>query len=729
MIFFDTESVGKTGALVLIQFCELDIPDKIILHKVWDEPIKGTLHLIEQFCNVDCIVGFNLTHDWFMLTKWYNIFRQAVDHERPPIVSEIRRIESIGPTPGDVCLKPNQACDLMLIARQGKYQYLAKHKPVTIRKVPVQAIPTVIDSLGEIILPDGVSCRWRISEKRSYERKDVKDIVGEFKGLSTSLKYLASIILKDPKIAEGDFESEVGYIPFCEAPEYRPWGSDWSLGLQYLSRSFQDNRRAIAYATNDICYTFNLWCALGRPEGGDDDSELACLIGASYWKGFHVADKEILLGKIRECKKDLIDVPTAPVAVMRYVGDFLSPLERSILKDTKKVTLEEIERWEGHPASDAVKKVIKARKAQKRIDILQKLIAARCRFNFSMKIIGTLCSRMSGGTGEKGEAGRKLNPQGIPSEKAIRELFLLAFEDEGLEGGDFSAFEPTILDAVVGDEQFRRDLQSNLKIHLFAGSEFYKSSPESINATKGTTDDRYKRTKNAFLGWIYGAQQKKIAQTLDLTEEQVEEGYQRISKRYPQIKIHRDVLFERFTPIVQIKGEGTAIEWREPDDFIESILGFKRYFTLEWSVIRGLFSLASQPPEEWKNLKGSIRRTNRVQTIPGACQSALYSAIFALQAHVFRAAANHEMQSPGAQITKQLQRKIWDLQPPGIGSWIVRPFNYHDEVLVCVAQSVSKPDEGHCVGTVTELVAHLRQQIQLLKIAWKSHLKNWGEKD
>ena len=190
--------MGKTGPLVLIQYAVSygsdDPLSDINIHHVWDKPARVTLDLIEWLLEDEQgIVGFNLAHDWFVLSKWYNIFRRLDNDARavPPDPRRIKELEAEGPQPGDVCLRPRKAVDLMLIARAGKYQYLAKHKPVSIRKVPRAMCDLLIKSLQDTIhMPQGVSVRWRVSEKRSTVngRQDVCEIVGEFDGLSTSLK-------------------------------------------------------------------------------------------------------------------------------------------------------------------------------------------------------------------------------------------------------------------------------------------------------------------------------------------------------------------------------------------------------------------------------------------------------------------------------------------------------------------------------------------------------------
>jgi DNA polymerase I-like protein with 3'-5' exonuclease and polymerase domains len=179
-----------------------------------------------------------------------------------------------------------------------------------------------------------------------------------------------------------------------------------------------------------------------------------------------------------------------------------------------------------------------------------------------------------------------------------------------------------------------------------------------------------------------------------------------------------------FCTLRQPGGLGTKIEWNEPADYIESMFGFRRYFTLENRITNALFELAQTPPPAWKAMNFRVTRRDREQTGMGATQSALYGAAFALQASNERAAKNHEIQSSGAQITKKVQRDIWDLQPSGIGPWQVILMNIHDEVLsVTNPALVSKVKE-----VVDNSVESFRPKVPLIKMDWKAGLTNWGEK-
>jgi len=670
-----------------------------------------------MICECD-VVGFNLVHDWFMLTKWYNVLRRVSEKSRTMLdaLGEITAREHEGPQPDDVCLKPKSACDLMLLARSGKFQYLAKHKDIVVKKIPTKMQFAVMDALSDgIKLPPGVSLQWRPSQAKTI-RHDVVDLVGHFEGLSTSLKHLYAVISGEPQT--GTFLDEVGEVPYSEQPDWMPWGGDWSEAFYILDRRFTHNERAIDYAVRDVHYTYRLWEALGAPDGGDDDSELACCVGAMHWRGFAVAPPETLATIIRQKLAEKESEETSPAQVMAGLKARLNATEMMIVSNTSKATLEMLSHWAGHPVADYVKSVMSARRAQNRSNTLKKLHRAG-RFCFSMKVLGALSSRMAGGS-ETGEGG--MNAQGIPRESEFRKLFPLAFPGERLEGGDFDAFEVSIADAVYHDEQLAADIRSGRKFHAITGSTIYNETYEAVLASKGTLKDKYTRAKNGFFAYLYGSQPKKLAKVLDLSVEEAQESLKRLHSRYPGVQKHRDALQTRFSPIWQEGAAGSKVHWREPEEYVESILGFRRYFTLEWSVVRELYKLQENPPAAWNNFKGEIRRTDRAQTLAGACRSAMFGSMFMVAAAVFRAAANHEIQSPGAQITKRMQRRIWEHQPVGVSAWIVRPLNVHDEVL-----SPTLLPEGVLNRTVETTVNEFKLIVPMLKMGW-STMQTWGDK-
>jgi len=79
---------------------------------------------------------------------------------------------------------------------------------------------------------------------------------------------------------------------------------------------------------------------------------------------------------------------------------------------------------------------------------------------------------------------------------------------------------------------------------------------------------------------------------------------------------------------------------------------------------------------------------------------------------------------PGAEITKHVQRTIWDLQPVGVNDWQVAPMNIHDEIM-CVTRL-------DMVSSVTQVVRdsveHFRPYVPLIGMDWNEEMANWAEK-
>ena len=143
--------------------------------------------------------------------------------------------------------------------------------------------------------------------------------------------------------------------------------------------------------------------------------------------------------------------------------------------------------------------------------------------------------------------------------------------------------------------------------------------------------------------------------------------------------------------------------------------------------VEALYNLAQKPTLEMKRVGRliKVKRRDRLQTGSGALQSAVFAAAFSLQSSVIRAASNHVIQTPGAEMTKILQARIWEtIQPSGINEWYVMPFNVHDEIECPILpryQEVLKK-------IVNDFVEEYKKYVPLLKMDWKQNLKSWGDK-
>jgi hypothetical protein len=209
-----------------------------------------------------------------------------------------------------------------------------------------------------------------------------------------------------------------------------------------------------------------------------------------------------------------------------------------------------------------------------------------------------------------------------------------------------------------------------------------------------------------------------------ISAEAAEDGYQRWINKYKVWGEERKKIFNMFCSMRQPKGIGTRVEWHEPADYIESMLGFRRYFTLENRIVKALFDLAEDPPKYIKDMKDRIVRRDREQTVGGAVRSALFAAAFAVQAANMRAAGNHVIQSSGAELTKRLEARIWEVQPCGISDWLTVPMNIHDEVMTVNDPKVSDKIEE----IVHKFVEDYRDLVPLIGIDWKRNMASWADK-
>ncbi len=774
-IYVDVESVGFYGLPVLLQYAYDDGP--IHLYDIWKEPVYKTLALIEEMMEC-CLVGFNLAFDHFMLCKLYTTWKLLPTNFIPEtdirLVAEKEILARDGP-----CLKPVSALDLMLHSRKGPFQCLMARDSVRIRRVPTILAGALAQELEKRVEIDGImfakrkdpnAPKWGVFDRTDKDGNvdpNFKDIVLTFRPAG-GLKFLAEYALKQrPDFHFGDIEVnpkfrpvEKGYVPFALgiSKAEDDWqvfdkqgdllGQSWPGVIHHHIEHWATHTEARQYAKDDVKLTRLLDEYFDFPEIGDDDSVLAVMVASVRWHGFvvDIAKSKVLLEKARAVVATSPVNPNKPRQIRAYIKECMDATEALLIdQSTKKANLESIRdemvvTEEGEicikclgsgclrcdnegtmklgsmPASRRADEVLKIKTANKEIELHAKLIESG-RFHASFKVIGTLSSRMAGGDG--------LNPQGIKRAKEVREMFPLAWDGMILTGGDFDSFEVVLADAVFQDPKLHQELLNGRKIHALMGMELYPGKTyEEICATKGGDPDLYSRGKQAVFALLYGGDFNTIHNKLSIPLAVAEAAFDNFQKRFPDIKKKRDEIFDTFQALKQPGGLGTAVIWTDPADFSETFLGFKRFFTLENGIVKALFDLACRPPTKWRDANLKVVRSDRVQTAGGAVASALYGAAFQLQAATTRAANNHLIQSPGAMLTKRLQRRIWDIQPAGAHEWLVAPLNVHDEVLTVthpkVVNQVSK--------VVAETVESFRDRVPLIAMDWATGLKNWADK-
>jgi len=727
MIFYDSETCGLHGIMVLLQWAEDDGP--VQLHHVWTEPVSITMALIEKLVFADCLVGFNLAFDHFHLCKLYTIWRLLPGDWIPEDhISEIVALEPDGRT--GPCLKPKCVLDLMLYSRKGPFQSLMDRKNIKIRRVPVALASRLAEYLDANVQIDDIyfsrqkdksKGRWQVKDTKS---PDFKDVVLKFAaggGLKQLTKYVLGKedVISFDELDKNSRPEEVGYAPISRVVPEGAWPDFIRQHIAHWRKP-----KSLQYAEDDVVNTRDLFYHFastdpGLTDGtkwGDEDSVLACMVAAVRWRGFSL-DLDAVAELRRKSLKISRSYATAPAEVMTELKRALKPEEQwCLLKDEKESTskniLQALSLWEDHPVKQVAELVIRARNAKLRVNLCKKLTLAG-RFHASFVIIGALSSRMSGSDG--------LNPMGIDRDKVVRSCFTLADEGYTLCGGDFDAFEVAIAEAVYNDPDLRVTLLSGKKIHALFGMELFDKTYEEVLHDK----DMYTRSKSGVFAIIYGGEIFTLVRKLGVSEENATKAFEGFGKKYPGVNRARKRISDAFCSMTQPGGIGSRVVWKDPADYVESLFGFKRYFTLENRICKALFDLASRLPKEWAAIPIKVtRRDNRVQTVGGAVCSALYGAAFAIQASNMRAAANHEIQCTGAQATKHVQACLWSHQPVGIHEFIVIPMQIHDEINACVKHG----HEDAVKETVLAAVESYRPTIPMIGMEWKVGMKSWAEK-
>lgn len=711
MITLDTETCGLVGPMLTAQWSEDDGP--ISIHEVWETPVRKTLQIIERFADSD-ICGWNLAFDWFHIPRAYTVLR-LLPPARPPTIAgwcAVEREATRGP-----CVKPRSAMDVWLHSRQGPCQALMNRKDIRIRRVPKALAETLAAHLTATTTLDPIyfarraqGMLWECeSDPDVIDGEDFPDVVLHF-GSRGGLKPLARHLLGEDC---QDYPVEKSRFP--KERLWDPVGSrDWQRVIDYHIGFWHETELARQYAKDDVRLTRALWKHFGSPPPGDDNSTLACQVGAARWRGWSI-DRETMeqMRAMAEVRKDL--APRAPKEVLYELKQRLSPAEAAVLRDTRtEPTLTAIA--DEHPDDDAgnfARMVIAARSSEKEIDLCNKVLEAE-RAHFSFNVLATLSNRM-GGTDD-------MNGQAIPNKRKgsrIREGFTLADGGMQLWGGDFKSFEVSIAAAVYNDPQLNADLATGLKMHALWGGDVYGLGYEAVKDDPGL----YDRSKKSFFAKLYGAEADKLGTVLNLPEDKVLAGIARFETRYPKVAEARKRIADGFCSMKQTRNRG-PIEWHEPREFVDSLFGARRWFTLENNLARYLFEMAQNPPKELRMTEGTVhRRANRSQTPGGALQTAIFACAFSIQAAAMRQAANHEIQASGATITKRLQCNIWKLQPHGVHPWVVQPLNEHDSIML-----PTQPESSMAAADVVSETLHFyRPSVPMIDMDWFP-FTNWGDK-
>ena len=735
MFYLDTESIGLYGPTVLIQWAIDDGP--IQIHNIFKEPVYKTLRLIELMCE-HTVVGYNLAHDSFHINRTYGVLKQ-LPMSLVPTALNIHDFENDAVCHDEYCVKPKHCIDFLILGKKGPFQSVMKQKPIVLKKVPKVIAEEVLEKLKSTVeIPDIYfkgnktirGANWKIVDIDDEDFINIKLAFNPKAALKNIIEHITgneALTIEDlPQFKKAE---EYEYFPtlgtWLDVAEEHIWG--WS-----------NNPTRLKYAKDDVEY-LRILRKYFEEKGVDiisvdSDSELAWAVGANFWRGFAVDLPRIkkLYDKVDYELNKYSDIKfNSSQWTLKYLHESCSVTERKGFKNTRIETLRNIaddkDFQEGN--SELVKKcnlIIKLRHLYKERDLYQKLITAK-RLYVQFKVMGTKSNRMSGGSESFITSKGSISPQGIQNDPEVRSCFPLAHNDMQLSGGDFDSFEVSIAEAEYNDPELRQDLLKGKKIHALLAEAMYENvSYDEIIKYKKISEDEplgyYARGKRAFFARLYGALIDLLCKILWLTEDQVWKGLKYFFTKYKGVKESQDKTYADHQALIQEGGIGTRIVWKEPKEYVESFLGFKRYFRLEYDICKTLFDMA-------QNLKVSSRmkvvRRDRMQTAGGATRSAIYAAAFNIQSQIMRSAVNHKIQSPGGQTTKNLQWELWDtFQPFGCQKWHIMLFNVHDELMVAHLEELGQKIEK----VVNSFIEKMKNKIPLIAMEWKINLKHWGEK-
>jgi len=714
--FIDTETYSLDTFPITVQYTqttELNIDTEIKVFHIWYETGNDFLKLVESFLDTT-VVAFNLTFDWFMLTKLYNAVRDLDDLDRMDILmdhfDEINREHRI-----KWFLKPKSQIDIMLHLSKGPFQHLKERKRPVLYRIPVVAVSTLLPILNaEFASLDDALFAGRKKEqdlwKVTQPDDESPDFVNIYLAWKPSMALKSIIRSKYPKLYNAE---EINQTVFTKSnAQYMHWRVKMKkdLLLHYASYWLED-LDGEEYAKNDVKYLIQLM--LDYDMTPDYDDSLAIMNASVFTHGFALDREKLKLSVAKYYKQSRL-APTAPSQVLPLLKKVCeNPLTEAMIESTDVKTLDGlIEMREEEPQLAEIAHLVKeSRRGANRLNIMNKLTEAG-RFYPMFRVCGTLTNRMSGSG--------KLNPQGIAREDSIRSLFLFIDDEDrangySLSGGDFDGFEIAIAQAVHKDVQLDEDLKSGYKIHAFMSSKAFDMTYEEVLATKGTTEDKYVLGKNGVFAMFYGGNAYTLTNRMVIKDSKAKKIEKDFQARYKGFAKNRAEIFEDFTT-----GEDRP-KFRR--NHAASMLGHTRYFKLEQDLLdRMRYVLEICQKTDWANITLVRNESKGRQTVGEIITSVIWGFFYSMQSRCGRQAVNHEVQSTGAELTKILQIRIWDLQPQGVSAPVVLPFNVHDELIV-----MNKfPDK--VADVVSDFIEEYKAIVPHLGMTWNKELKNWSEK-
>lgn len=723
--YLDTESTGLMGPLNLIQ---LGFSGSVIFIRPWQDDLTPLLDALNEPENI--FVGYNTLHDIWKLYQHFqplNPFRASfVDllllvKTQPPLAPFFRDKKSV--------------CALRLVDARIA-EFVAEKVQADLQK----------------LVPKGVKIKHSIhSAKKGFKSISFLAVVsGKLKDAVVSL----GLEQETTHIEETGWQlvpDEKEHLPGMEPARVEEYRTAFEVNEKTLdnpANPFWD------YARKDIEYLFRLDEFFRQPAPSLNDHVGHCVAWSRY-KGFSL-DLPGLRGYQQSLTKQIEQVqaafPGLDLASPKQRVEFLNKTYSLGLKSSGKKALDNarkkhqqnkdlsaledvfIQKEQSQAIKERSEKIVacldeieKYNALVQRRNQANKLLEAQVAYP-SFRVIGAQSGRMSGTGG--------FNYQGIDRSATGLRRFILASQ-----GGDFDSLELNLAAYLYDDKQLQADLAAGDDLHLRSSLPIYDpplSYEEGLKAKKDKTHPRHAEVKEkrqigktinfSTLYFCSIPRVKDILVNAGIPEVAAEEKAKAIHEaffaRYTGLKDYSEKLDAAFNTLSVESFETAAEDVASMKDSIESVFGFKRFFSFEKMVCQYLISAHGLDREVRQELARlgltgeEIVRSDwkGKQSIDKALTSARFGAVLAIQQAVFRAAGNHLIQSPGAELTKKLMARVFL-------RFGVACMNVHDELLLPASEG-SFEEIGR---EVKEFLKEERKLVPSLGMDWVKMFR-WSDK-
>ncbi len=683
-VYLDTETVGLTGVVKLIQYAVDNGPVRMIpLLRGWEADPAARLAVAEVIGYLErpdvTVVIFNSAFDMFHM---YRLKHKLLGYEYDSVERPVMPF---------ACKVLDLQVPAMLKSPLAPFAFgrSAGKSVAVVRRIPkicMEYVSNLVCDRLKPLLPQ--SFGLSVSIHKQPKRDDLVSLSFRATG-RVSLKGL----MKEYGLPTIDL-AEVWPLP--EKGTEKPW-------LPYPNEDIikviepqcdrilmQPGHDFYRYSKLDILYLKALYEKLGRP---DPDYNSDCCHNMAYLRyyGFDIDrtaldDAEEYYGsRVERIEKEIAGIN------LRSSKDRLQLLQPyfPILASTKKSVLKHLAEHETGRGAELAAAMVEYGPSRQRLLQIQKVKECRTgRAHPDLRVMGTSTNRMAGTSGINWQGIGSVDEYELPEEELdeLPEDFLQQIADAeeadfdkkqrvGLRHailtpcvGDWASFEVRIAAKVYDDAQLQEDIHNKVDLHTLGCVQFH---PEILSEGISYEDYQVRRKdelrlekirkgmKGVIFGSFYFCTAHAVAESLNVPEYEAQAILDRLYDRYPGMKRYRAWIEQNF--LTADTDRWTKNSVRRMKRSLTDLTGFDRHWNFEASVAELMWELGNSKKIRSGHVGKIIRnQTKGVQTYDRAITSALLGSAIAVQAAVSRQAGNFRIQATGATLNKQLQAEIWN---------------------------------------------------------------------